>query len=189
MTHFTRNKKAIESTAATKSLKLNGACIQPSPNLKLLGVVLDQKLKYQEHIGNEVKRGIDAVLALKRLRNLRPETARQLYNSIVTPVTDYASVIWAPNTSISVLNQLDKVQRIVCQAIVGAFKTVSLTVAESEATLIPSRSRLLKQQLSSWIKSHSKPAHHRFWLIKRTISLNSKRYMLLSNASQKNSRI
>lgn len=41
MTHFTRNKKAIESTAASKSLILNGACIQPSPSLKLLGVVLD----------------------------------------------------------------------------------------------------------------------------------------------------
>lgn len=64
MNHFTGNKKAIESTAASKLLKLNGVCIHPSPNLRLLGVVLDQKLKYQEHIGNAVKRGIAAVLAL-----------------------------------------------------------------------------------------------------------------------------
>lgn len=177
MTHFTRNKNAIESTAASKSLIFNGVCIQPSPNLKLLGVVLDQKLKYQEHIGNAVKRGIAAVLALKRLRNLRPETARRLYSSTVTPVTDYASVIWAPNTSMSVLNQLEKVQRIGYQAIVGAFKTVSLTVAESEASLISFETRLLKQQLSSWIKWHSKPAHHSFWIINRTICLTNKRYI------------
>lgn len=137
MTHFTRNKKAIEATAASKSLILNGVCIHPSPNLKLLGVILDQKLKYHEHIGNAVKRGIAAVLALKRFRNLRPETARRLYSSTVTPVTDYASAIWAPNASTSVLKQLEKVQRIGCQAVVGAFKTVSLTVAESEASLIP----------------------------------------------------
>ena len=177
MTHFTLNKKALQSTMALKSLTLNGVCIHPSPKLKLLGVVLDQKLKYHEHIGNAVKRGIAAVLALKRLRNLRPETARRLYSSTVTPVTDYASVIWAPNASMSVLKQLEKVQRIGCQAIVRAFKSVSLAVAESEASLIPIETRLLKQQLSTWIKWHSKPAHHRFWIIKRTICLINKRYI------------
>lgn len=77
----------------------------------------------------------------------------------------------------SVLNQLEKVQRIGCQAIVGAFKTVSFTVAESEASLISFETRLLKQQLSSWIKWHSKPAHHHFWIIKRTICLTNKQYI------------
>ena len=162
MTHFTQSKKVLQSPMASKTLVLHSVCIHPSPKLKLLGVVLNQKLKYHDHIGNAVKRGVSAVLALKRLKNLRPETARRLYNSTVTPVTDYASVIWAPNASQSVLKQMERVQRIGCQAIVGAFKIVSLVVAEAEATLTPFKSRLLKHQLLTWIKWHSKPAHHRF---------------------------
>ena len=177
MTHFTRNKKALQSISAAKTLTLNGARIHPSPTLKLLVVVLDQKLKYHEHIGNVVKRGVVAVLALKRLRNLRPETARRLYISTVTPVVDYASVIWAPNASQTVLKQLDKIQRVGCQAITGAFKTVFLLIAESEATLTPLKSRLLKHQLLTWMKWHSKPAHHRFWKIKRTICITNKRFI------------
>lgn len=117
MTHFTQSKKALQSPMASKALFLNGVCIHPSPQLKLLGVVLDQKLKYHEHVGSAVKRGTAAVLALKRLRNLRPEIARRLYNSTVTPVTDYALVIWAPNASLSVLKQLERVQRIGCQVV------------------------------------------------------------------------
>ncbi len=166
-----------QSISAAKTLTLNGASIHPSPTLKLLGVVLDQKLKYHEHIGNAVKRGVVAVLALKRPRNLRPETARRLYISTVTPVVDYASVIWAPNASQTVLKQLDKIQRVGCQAITGAFKTVFLLIAESEATLTPLKSRLLKHQLLPWMKWHSKPAHHRFWKIKRTICITNKRFI------------
>lgn len=109
MIHFIRSKKARQSTMASKTHILNGICIHPSPTLKLLGVVLDQKLKYHEHISNAVKPGIATVLALKRRRNLGPETARRLYNSTVTPVTDYASVIWAPNASQLVLKQLERV--------------------------------------------------------------------------------
>lgn len=52
-----------------------------------------------------------------------------------------------------------------------------MTVAESEASLIPFETRLLKHQLSAWIKWHSKPDHHRFWIIKRTICLTNKRYI------------
>lgn len=93
MTHFTRNKKRLLAQGRDSSLTLNGTAIKSSPRLKLLGVVLDQRLQYQEHIGNVAKKGVLATLALRRLRNLRPETVRKLYNSTVVPVTDYASVI------------------------------------------------------------------------------------------------
>ena len=78
---------------ASKALFLNGVCTHPSPKLKPLGMVLDQKLKYHEHVGTAVKHSTTVVLALKLLRNLRSKIARRLYNSTITPVTDYASVI------------------------------------------------------------------------------------------------
>ena len=63
------------------------------------------------------------------------------------------------------------------QAIVGAFRTVSLLVAESEAAIIPLELRFLTTQLTTWIKWHAKPSSHRFWKIKRTIDLSNKRWI------------
>ena len=177
MTHFTRNKKKLLAPGEDSSLTLNGTGIKPSPRLKLLGVVLDQRLRYREHIGNVAKKGVLATLALKRLRNLRPETVRRLYNSTVVPVIDYASVIWAPNAPKFALSPLVQVQRMGARAIVGAFRTVSLLVAESEAAILPFERRFLTTQLTTWVKWHAKPSSHRFWKIKRTIDLSNKRWI------------
>lgn len=84
----------------------------PITKAQTIGSCLDQKLKYNDYIGNAVKRGVSVVLALKRVKNLKPEMARLLYNSTVILVTDYTSVIWAPNASQSVLKQMERVQRI-----------------------------------------------------------------------------
>lgn len=177
MTHFTRNKKKLLTQGRDSSLTLNGTAIKPSLRLKLLGVVLDQRLQYQEHIGNVAKKGVLATLALKRLRNLRPEMVKRLYISTVIPVTDYASVIWAPNASKSALSPLAQVQRMGAQAIVGAFRTVLLLVAESEAAIVSLERRFLVTQLTTWIKWHAKPSSHRFWKIKRTIDFSNKRWI------------
>lgn len=102
---------------------------------------------------------------------------RRLYNSTVVPITDYALVIWAPNASESALSPLARVQKMEAQAIVEAFRTVSLLVAESEAAIIPLERRFLTAQLTTWIKWRAKPSSHRFWKIKRTIDLSNKRWV------------
>lgn len=37
------------------------------PNVKILGVVMDSKLRYKEHIARAATRGLRAAMALKRL--------------------------------------------------------------------------------------------------------------------------
>ena len=162
MTNFTRNKKRLSAPGGENSLALNGVAIQPSPRLKLLGVLLDQRLQYQEHISKAAKKGLLATLALQRLKNLRPETVKRLYNSTVILVTDYASVIWTPNASKSALSPLSQVKRLGAQAIVGAFRTVSLLVIELDVSIVPLDRLLLKSQRTTWVKWHSKPQTHRF---------------------------
>lgn len=127
MVHFTQNKARLKDTDADMPLKIKDQSIYPSSEVKILGVVLDANLRYHSHVARVCKRGTNAVLALKRLKNhLRPETARQLFSSTVAPVIDYASIIWALNSTKSSLSKLDSIQRIAAQAITGAFKTVSL---------------------------------------------------------------
>lgn len=174
LTHFTRNKRRLNATGADLPLLMSGQTIKASPQIRILGVILDQALRYKEHVSKAGDKGVKAALALKRLSNLRPETARKLFKSKVAPAVDYASVIWAPLATVSALKRRGKAQRIGVQAITGAFSTVSLLIIEAEATLTLTIDRLHWQQLSAWIKWHTKPPLHRFWKIKRTIDLANK---------------
>lgn len=88
LTHFTRNKKRLLAPEGDVSLVLNEATIKPSSRLKLLGVVLDQRLQYQEHISKATKKRVLATLALRQLKYLRSEMVKSLYNSTIVPVTD-----------------------------------------------------------------------------------------------------
>ena len=160
LTHFSRRRKVL--TQEDPPLLVHGVAVESSKEIKILGVVLDSKLTYKSHIARAAKKGTAAALALKRLRNLRPETARQLYTSTVVPRMDYASMIWGPNATRSALSGLDRAQRIGAQAVVGAFKTVSLVIAESEAGLEGTLTRLRKRNMATWVQLQTKSSNHPF---------------------------
>lgn len=105
----------------------------------------------------------NAVLALKRLKNLRPETVCQLFTFIIANVIDYASIIWAPNATKSSILKLDVIQKTAAKALIGAFQMVSLHTAELEGFLLSVSQRLHSQELRRWVKWHSKTWNHRFW--------------------------
>jgi len=88
--HFTR--KSYKTDAQPFTIK--GQVVQPKEHVKILGVIMDAKLKYREHIARAASKGLEAVMELRRLRGLSPATARQLFTATVTPVVDYASNVW-----------------------------------------------------------------------------------------------
>ena len=59
-----------------------------------------------------MKKKLRTALTLKRLHNIRPEIARQLYTVTVTSKTDYTSIIWALNATITAMKGLKRIQRI-----------------------------------------------------------------------------
>ena len=136
--HFSRTRRRVQDAGP---LLTRGVTVEASPQVKILGVVMDQELRYHAHAARMAKRGLRAAQALRRLRGLLPSMARQLYTSMVTPVVDYASVVWstyAPSTAITTAEQ---VQRVGAMAVTAGFKTVSLVVAEAEAALVPVKDR------------------------------------------------
>jgi hypothetical protein len=56
---------------------------------------------------------------------------------MVAPTIDYASTVWFYRRRVKKTKLLNKVQRIGIQAIIGAFKTVLIAVAEAEAGITP----------------------------------------------------
>ncbi len=149
LTHFTRNKRRLNAQGADLPIFMGGQTIKASIQIKILGVILDQALRYKEHISKAGDKGVKAALTFKILSNLRPETARKLVKSKVAPAIDYASVILAQSATVSGLKRLKKAQRNGAQAFTRALSIVFLLIIEAEVALTPIIDRLHWQQLST----------------------------------------
>lgn len=171
--HFTRCPRKRMLPALP--LWVDGAAVNPREVVKLLGVILDQGLTFKSHVGEIAKRGMRAVLALRRLRAIPPVVARQLFTATVAPKIDYAASVWCcPSRHRVVAKWIEKplsmIQRIASQAIVGCLKTVTLHIAEAEAGIEPVVTRLRKRVLKHWVKCHTLPRSHPFWICRHAVA-------------------
>ena len=74
------------------NLKFNGASIAIKEHLKILGVHLDNKLSFQEHINEMLKKVFAKIAALRRLKRLVPSnTLLVLYRSFVLSHFEYCN--------------------------------------------------------------------------------------------------
>jgi hypothetical protein len=129
--HFTR---VIDRTSRIP-FTIKGDVIKPKRKAKILGVIMDAKLRFKKHMAEAATRGLAAAMCLRRLKMLSPQTARQLFAATVAPTMDYASVVWSYARGERELSWFNRAQRMGARAITGAFRTVSTVVAEVEASI------------------------------------------------------
>ena len=156
--HFPPRREGTEVSSTPICFKNEE--VKPMGQVKILGLIMDQKLSYRIHLTEVAERARNAALAIKRLRGLRASTARQLYTSTVAPIMDYAAPVWFPKATKASVRQLERGQRIGAQAIISSFSTVALAVAEAEAGLLPIRERQHRHISKFWIDLHSLPSNH-----------------------------
>ena len=93
------------------SARLNGSVIQECDELKLLGITLTPGLNWSTHIDNIKSSASRVYGAICRSSNCFTERSRaNLYKSLILPVVDYCSPIWAGSHTTH-LNGLDKLQQ------------------------------------------------------------------------------
>ncbi|KAJ6436835.1 reverse transcriptase [Purpureocillium lavendulum] len=126
--HFTRGTARNDG-----SFWIKGTEVKPKASAKILGVIMDSGLRYQEHMARAAQKGVTAAMNLRRLKLLSPRVARQLFLATVAPAMDYASNVWMRARRAKETGWLNKAQRIGAQAITGSFQTVATAVAEAEA--------------------------------------------------------
>lgn len=90
--HFTRTPSRLEDRTP---LCVKGQRAEDSWYTKILGIMLDQQLRYDIFTAWVAKWGLRVAMALRRLRGLRPRTVRQLFIFTVAPVVDYTSPLWS----------------------------------------------------------------------------------------------
>lgn len=66
--HFTRNPARTSDTPYI----IKGEEVRPVQSAKILGVVMDAKLRYKEHMARAAAKGLSAAMCLKRLKALSP---------------------------------------------------------------------------------------------------------------------
>jgi hypothetical protein len=83
-----------------------------------------------------------------------------LFTALIAPAMDYASPVWSARATKKGIDTLNVAQRIGAQAIVGAFRTVSLARAEAEASVVPLEERWQKHRNLFWIKANTLPGQN-----------------------------
>ncbi|XP_069359592.1 uncharacterized protein [Maniola hyperantus] len=123
-------------------LRMGGVDIALSGEIKLLGLIIDQKLTFNAHVASVCKRAVAFYHQLARAAKvswgLHPEVVRIIYIAVVEPVVLYAASVWAPAVDkIGIRKQLNVVQRGFAQKLCRAYRTVSLNSALLLAGILP----------------------------------------------------
>jgi hypothetical protein len=144
--HFTRSRRPTRGTPPT-SIRIAGQVIQAEEKaIKVLGVWLDPKLSWKEHIAHAARKGLAASEALARLATSTwgPSTrnTRLLYIATVRPILLYSSHEWSIRIANGTLpksriDPIAKVQNKCLRRITGGYKRTPRAALEREACVPP----------------------------------------------------
>ena len=127
------SKQALEVIFSQKSkrpthppLVFNNNNVSQSFSQKHLGVILDFKLTFEDHLNNVLAKVNKAVGLLRKLRNLLPRaTLITIYKAFIRPHLNYGDVLYDQAFDNSFKAKLESIQYNVCLALKGAIRVSS----------------------------------------------------------------
>ena len=101
--------------------------IKPGPNLelvescKLLGVIIQSNLRWNEKTDFICKRAFDRMWMIRRLKLLGASTKElvDVYAKQVRSILEQAVPVWSPSLTISHVAQIERVQKTFCAVVLG----------------------------------------------------------------------
>lgn len=135
---FTRKRKV----GNCKLPSLKGTPLRLAPQVKYLGVILDQKLNWRSHLEQKIGKARigfwQCRRAVGRSWGLSPKITLWLYTAIIRPMLCYAALVWWPRTiQTTAKSKLRQVQRIACLSITGAMRSTPTSAMETLLSLPP----------------------------------------------------
>ena len=154
------NKQAQEVTSSRKiksnihpPLVFNNNIVSQANSQKHLGITLDFKLTFEEHLLNVFKKVNKTIGLLRKLQNLLPRaTLITLYKTFVRPRLDYGDILYDQAFNISFHDRLESVQYNTCLAITGAIRGTSKEILHQELGLESLRLRRWYRKLYFFYK-------------------------------------
>ena len=100
--------------------------VQSVPCQKHLGLILDSKLDFNEHINNKISKFNKIIGVMKKFSStLSRKTLLTIYKSFIRPNLDYADIIYDKPSNEAFKNKLEMVQYRAALVITSAFKGTS----------------------------------------------------------------
>ena len=95
------------------SLTIGANTLETVATFKLLGVTIDNQLKFDPHVANIVKSASYRLHMLRRLKSfgVPPNELVNIYKTFIIPKLTYASPAWSPSLGILQLKRLERVQK------------------------------------------------------------------------------
>ena len=97
-----------------KHIKIDGKIINISTSVKYLGIIIDNKLNWNEHIQAVVNKCKKALFAAKRAIGkkwgISPKQMMWIYKTIIIPILSYGAVIWAMNLTKTQTMKINAIQ-------------------------------------------------------------------------------
>lgn len=139
------------------SPEMNGITIPCSKEVKYLGITLDSKLNWNNHIESTHAKAIKALWACKsmfgRKWGLHPRMIYWCYRTIILPTITYGSTIWWTKTLQNKTQvMLQKIQRLACLGITGGMKTCPTASMEMILNLPPLHLQIKKEAMRGIIR-------------------------------------
>ncbi|PIL24953.1 hypothetical protein GSI_12840 [Ganoderma sinense ZZ0214-1] len=138
-------------------LQIDGHTITPSESARYLGIIVDRRLRWHEHVEAAIAKGTAAVLSSPLIGRLAKPTfglphqfARRLFKAVVCPRLEYGLPVWytpvcrwegshRATGSVGVARRIGKVQRLAGLMITGAFKSTANVFLDYHADLLSAR--------------------------------------------------
>ena len=95
--------------------------LQVVQSTKLLGITVDNRLTWKEHITNTVRAASYRLYMLRRLKSLGApaDDLKTIYTAFILPKLTYASPAWSSSLNVTQQRQLERVQKRACRTILG----------------------------------------------------------------------
>ena len=126
----------------SEPLTINGEDIKMENSTKLLGVTLDSKLTWHEHIVKQCNKAKNILMQCRRVVGptwgFTPVTMKWIYTAIVRPCLSYGSVVWINGLKTKRnLNLLISVQRLANTLVTGALPSTPGTALDRITGITP----------------------------------------------------
>ena len=135
------------------TISLNSVQVERVPYQKHLGVILDEKLNFKQHIDNAISKVNKGISVIKKLRYSLPrKSLTTIYKAFLRPLLDYGDIIYDQPHNESFCEKLESVQYRAALAITGAIQGTSCDKIYKELGLESLKARRWYKRLCCMFK-------------------------------------
>ena len=147
-------------------MEIEGVRLEVVSEMKLLGVIINDDLKWHENTVSITKKALSRLWMIRRLRNLGASrrTLLDVYCKQVRSVVEYAAVVWSAGLTLENIAQIERVQKCALSVILGKkYTTYEEACQELSMKTLAERRIILAKKFAKKASQH--PIHQK-WFVK-----------------------